>query len=715
MRNIFKIFFADVKRISTNVVAVVVILGLCILPSLYAWFNILSNWDPYGPSATRNLKIAVASDDEGVTILGNSVNVGSSVISALESNTTMGWVFTDTTDEAIDGVYDGSYYAALIIPENFTEDMISFLGGEVDHPDIIYYENAKKNAIASKITQKAKTAVQEQVNSTVVSTLAETTMKVTNALSDVDAEDSDPAESVLVRLNNLSSDLQSYINILNSFVSIMNSAQSIVEASQTMLPNVNNMVSNGQASINSMESLLVAGNSTVSSTADMVSYSFDMMNDSLNNVSSVITNALNRLSEYSQGTSVTVQGLSAMMPYVRQLFDTSVSGWEDTAPEDMQAQINAIRTQLDIITADLTALENNADTSMETVRNLSNKIVTEIANCQKAVDGLRNDFAYNVKPKLENTMSSMQQSMIAAAGILDGVDADFNGVENALSDYQSTLERGSNSLGGSLSMAQELLAKLNSVTADLVSLQQNDQYQELLEIVKSNPEELGAFISSPVNLETVGIYEIENYGSAMSPFYTILALWVGSLILVAIIHVKVHPVEGVENVKPYQEYFGRYMIFFLVGQTQTLLTVLGNLFYIKIQCHHPVLFWLAGAVASLVFTLFIYSLTVAFGNVGEALAIVVMVIQVAGAGGTFPIETLPKVYQMLYKYLPFPYGMNAMRETIGGLYKMDYWKDLGALGIYVLISLFIGLVVAIPFRKLNHIIEKNKEGSGVMI
>ena len=390
-----------------------------------------------------------------------------------------------------------------------------------------------------------------------------------------------------------------------------------------------------------------------------------------------------------------------MMPYVRQLFDTSVSGWEDTAPEDMQAQINAIRTQLDTITADLTALENNADTSMETVRNLSNKIVTEIANCQKAVDGLRNDFAYNVKPKLENTMSSMQQSMIAAAGILDGVDADFNGVENALSDYQSTLERGSNSLGGSLSMAQELLAKLNSVTADLVSLQQNDQYQELLEIVKSNPEELGAFISSPVNLETVGIYEIENYGSAMSPFYTILALWVGALILVAIIHVKVHPVEGVENVKPYQEYFGRYMIFFLVGQTQTLLTVLGNLFYIKIQCHHPVLFWLAGAVASLVFTLFIYSLTVAFGNVGEALAIVVMVIQVAGAGGTFPIETLPKVYQMLYKYLPFPYGMNAMRETIGG--------------IYVLISLFIGLVVAIPFRKLNHIIEKNKEGSGVMI
>ena len=106
MKTAFQIFRRDVRRLLKNRAATLVMIGVCLLPSLYAWFNILSNWDPYGPSATRNLKIAVASDDEGVTILGNSVNVGSSVISALESNTTMGWVFTDTTDEAIDGVYD---------------------------------------------------------------------------------------------------------------------------------------------------------------------------------------------------------------------------------------------------------------------------------------------------------------------------------------------------------------------------------------------------------------------------------------------------------------------------------------------------------------------------------------------------------------------------------------------------------------------------------
>ena len=153
MKNIFKVFHNDFKRIRTNVVAVVVVLGLAIIPSLYAWFNILSNWDPYGPDATSNLKIAVYSSDKGVKIGGLSLNIGDNVVEAL------GWQFVDTMDEAVDGVYSSDYYAALIIPEDFSEKMISFLNGEVENPQIIYYENEKKNAIAPKITSKAKTAV----------------------------------------------------------------------------------------------------------------------------------------------------------------------------------------------------------------------------------------------------------------------------------------------------------------------------------------------------------------------------------------------------------------------------------------------------------------------------------------------------------------------------------------------------------------------------
>lgn len=716
MHNIIRIFVSDVKRLSTNVVAVVVIMGLSILPSLYAWFNIFSNWDPYGPDATSNLTVAVVSDDEGVAIAGASVNIGANVIEALKENNSIGWVFTETSDEAIDGVYSGDYYAALVIPENFTEEMISFLGGEVEHPDIIYYENEKKNAIAPKITQKAKTSVQEQVNSTFVSTLAEALMKVSNVISGAtDQEGNTLADAVLERLNELSGDLQSYVNILSSFASIMNSAQSIVETSQAMLPNLDNMVSTGEASLNGMQSLLVGANGTSDSVADMVSYSFDMVSSTLDNVTVVIENQLDSIGNYEHTAGTGITGAQAIMPYLKEIFDSAVSGWEGSADASTKTQIAEIRTQLDKINADLTALSQNATAASNDVAALRNRINMEIVSCKNALKALEDEFNYSVKPQLKATMNAMQNSMVTTASILNGVDANFGNVESVLADYQATLKQGNASLAESLQLAQKLQNGLSGVISDLVTLREDEQYQELIEILETDPAMLGNFISSPVNLDTVGIYEIENYGSAMAPFYTILALWVGALILVAIIHVKVEPEEGITDVKPYQAYFGRYILFFLIGQTQTLITVLGDLFYIKIQCHNPFLFWLAAAVSSFVFTLFIYSLTVAFGNVGEALAIVVMVIQVAGAGGTFPIEVLPKVYQNVYKFLPFPYGMNAMRETIGGIYKLDYWKYIGCLSIYILISLLIGLLVAKPFRKLNHMIEKSKEKSGIMI
>lgn len=186
MKNIFLVFIQDLKRISTNVVAIVVLIGLTVIPSLYAWFNTLSNWDPYGTESTSRIKVAVASDDPGVTIDGVTVNIGDQIISNLKANTTIGWVFTDSTQEAIDGVYSGDYYAALVLPSDFTSDMVSFLSDSLEHPQIQYYCNQKKNAIAPKITDKAKKAVQSQTNSTFVNTLTKSLVSASSAAITVD-------------------------------------------------------------------------------------------------------------------------------------------------------------------------------------------------------------------------------------------------------------------------------------------------------------------------------------------------------------------------------------------------------------------------------------------------------------------------------------------------------------------------------------------------
>lgn len=712
MKNIIKIFCADFRRLSTNVVAVVVIMGLSVIPSLYAWFNILSNWDPYAQEATSNLKIAVVSQDEGTEVAGISMNIGDNVLSGLKENKTIGWVFPDTLEEATDGVYSGEYYAALVISKDFSKDMVSFMSGDVTHPKITYYENEKKNAIAPKITSKAKTAVQEQVNSTFVSTIAESLMKVSNVLVDTDGNVS-LVDAVTGRLDELDGDLQNYINIMNSFISVTGSASSLIDTTQVMIPDLNDLVGNGQNTVNAMQGAVTSGTASADTVSDMVSYSLDMIGTTLDQVSSMIQNDLSNLEGKEGSVTNGLAGAQAIMPYLKQMFGSTTSSI--VVYDGVDAQVIEIQTQFDQISTDLEAVSTNAGAGSDAVKALEQQILGEISTCKTKINALGDTYTYSIKPQLRSTINSMQGSLNSAQAILSGVDGDLSGVTDVLEEYGDTLSSGMEGLVSSRDMAVDMKEKLDQIRTDITTLTGDEQYKELLDVLKTDPELLGSFISSPVALDTEAVYEIANYGSSMSPFYTILAIWVGALILVAIIHVKVHPEPGIMETKPYQQFFGRYITFFLIGQVQTLIAVLGDLFYIKIQCHNPFLFWFACAMSSFAFTMLIYSLTVAFETVGEAVAVVIMVIQVAGAGGTFPIETLPKIYQAIYRFLPFSFGMNALRETIGGMYAMTYWKCILKLCIVVCVGLFIGLVVAVPFRKLNRMIDKSKEKSGIML
>ncbi len=715
MNKILKVFTNDMKKISTNVIAVVIILGLSILPSLYAWFNIFSNWDPYGPSSTGNIKVAVVSDDAGSEISGLEINIGATVVEALQANNTIGWVFTDNSDETIEGVKAGDYYAALVIPETFSEDMVSFLTGDLEHPQIIYYENGKKNAIAPKITQKAQKTVRQQVNATFISTLAESAMKAGNVISATDSDGVSIADTMTEKLTALSSDMDTYINILSSFKGIMDSAQSIISTTKIMLPSLDTVLDSSKTSLSSMQTMVNSSTNTVNTVSDMMLSSLDMIDGTLTMISNVVNSDLSSAQTVS---TIILNGIGAvnnMIPYAKEIFNSSVAGIEAKGDEKINSQINAIRGQFDLVKSDADHVGSSSAVAVSNSNDLIDKIQAELEHCSNDIAVLKDTYSSSVKPQLSSTVTNAQAALNTTVNALSNFNLNLGSTDNVLTSYSDTLADGNTNLDTTLELAQELSDYIKTLTENMSELSDNENYNKLIEVMDSNPELVGEFASSPVSLDTVRIYPIENYGSAMAPFYTVLALWVGALILVAIIHVKVHPIPGVSGICPRHAYFGRYMLFFLVGQLQTLITVLGDLHFIGIQCEHPVMFWFAGAMCSFVFTLFIYSLTVALGNIGEALAVVVMVVQVAGAGCTFPIETLPKVFHSLYNYLPFQFGMNAMKETIGGLYENSYWTYIAKLSVYLLVSLFIGLVGAIPFRKLNKIIDKNKEKSGIMI
>lgn len=588
MKNIISVFLSDWRRISTNVVALIVVMGLCILPSLYAWFNILSNWDPYGPDATGNIKVAVASSDKGVTIGDNTVNISDSVIEGLKANDTIGWVFTDDVESAVNGVYAGDYYAALIMPDDFSENMVSFLTDSFTHPQIIYYTNQKKNAIAPKITDKAKTAVQQQVNATFLSTLTESALKVVDTASDVSkngylSDDGETGQSVvdmvIAKLEAVKLQLNTYETILTTINSVMETASSTAAIAGNVSPDF----SAEQSALNNLASSLDGFTAFGTGTMGQLSSGIGKLSDSMNSISSLYRNVNYNVAEFNQSMSMMSENLAETLDVIVELED-----------------------------------------------------------------------------KIQNTID------------------------------------------------------------DLNDFKDSGEYTLLSMMVAMDSQEVSSFMAAPLTMEEVDMYPIENYGSAMSPFYTVLALWVGALITVAIVHVPVKSLEpgvklDVKDLKPYQAFFGRYITFFIIGEIQALLTALGDLFYIGIQCVNPIKFMFGCMFISFVFTMISYSLTYAFDNIGEALVVVIMVIQVAGAGGTFPVEVLPKVYQAIYKYLPFNYAMNALRECVGGLYRWDYFKYLGYLLVFVVVSLFVGLVLSIPAKKLNEMIIKSKKKSGVML
>ena len=704
MITIFRVFLSDVKRLRSNVVAIVIIMGLSIIPALYAWFNIMSNWDPYGTSATSQMKVAVCSQDSGVEIGSLSLNVGDEVITGLKENTTIGWVFTASKDEALEGVNSGDYYAALIVPESFTTDFISFLGGDPKNPTIAYYENSKKNAIATKITGKAKTAVQEQVNQKVISTLTEVLTESGKILAENDENGVDIVVSTADQLDELDSSLQTYVNILNTFSLVTASASDLAESAQSLLINTQGIFDSSQDSVSNMQSSVLSGAQTADTVSSLIGISLDSVEQDL----TLLSDQMDTLTVGDSFDSIRNQVDTA-----KTMSKSTISVLKDIFGETDQ-YVSAVDKSFKQLNTDLTAFKKDANVTAQSLKHLKRTIKADIKDCKNSIRKIRNTYQYQVQPDVSRSVLRMEQALIQTGKMLNNIESSFGTIDRALESYQTTLDSGTDDITATKDYIVSLQSDIRKLSKSLRALSGDEQYNEMMDLLKNDPTLMASFMASPVSMETKAVYPIETYGSAMAPFYTVLAIWVGALILVALIHVKVAPVENLK-VRPWQAYFGRYITFFLIGQAQTAITVLGDLFSVDIQCPHPFLFWLASAASSFVFTLLIYSLTVAMGNVGEAVAVIVMVIQVAGAGGTFPIEVLPEVYQMIYKFLPFTYCMNALRECVGGLYKNDYWMDLRALGIYILISLFIGLVVAVPLRRLNKVIERSKEKSKVML
>lgn len=726
MKNVWKIFQRDMMRVRNNVIALVVIIGISVVPCLYAWFNIAASWDPY--SNTGNLKVAVASADEGYegSLIPIEINIGDKVLSALRENTQMEWVFT-TEEKATSGVKSGKYYAAIVIPKDFSNKMMSVFSEKVEKPEITYYSNAKENAIAPKVTDKGAGAVQRQVNEVFIETVSDTTLTVLQAVSNM--TQASGAETIVdnlnTNLNQIAGDLTASAGLLESFSDMTGSAQKLLNSTTEFLQTVQQQTKESRQTFQETSKTFSGLDDSMDAAADSVGTALKSAENVYDQMDQVISGAFSDESADAHQIASTLDTLAGQVGNVVTAYTSvrdSVAAVADKYPETSPL-VDAIVVRMDTSIQQQKNLQSKLQDSAKGLRDATTDLGTarsELKNLaaknRENMSGVSASYKSSVQKSLNQLSASLTSSKQEISSLLSQLDQSANGIYKLTDTADSDLSEIQKVLGDSGELLAEASDRIADTTAKLDEMETSGDFSELEALISGDKSAISTFLAAPVSLDTHKIYEIANYGSSMAPFYSVLSIWIGGIVLVAMLKVNVSEncTKGLKNVKLHQIYFGRFITFMIVGLFQSTLIALGDLLYLGIQCEHPFLFLLGCWFSSLVFVNIIYTLTVSLGDIGKAVSVILLVVQVAGTGGTFPIEVAPSFFRAVYPLLPFTHSMAALRETVGGMYGMNYWIDLGKLAIFLGISLIVGLVLRKPIIKANDAFTEKLEETKLM-
>lgn len=717
MKNILKIYQRDMKSILSNPVVLLFIAGICLLPSLYAWINIQAAWNPYENTST--IPVAVVNQDNGTTYQGKTINMGNTIVDKLKNNKQIGWKFVNDKEANL-GVVDGTYFAVIEIPGNFSESFVSVLTDRTKRPEIIYKVDTKDNPVAIKITEAAKKSLVDQISSNFIAKVNETLFTSFNKVGE-DAEanknriiqwkdgiiqanrNMDSILSMLQDINSRSSNLNSFLiemkatmpaidGELSTISQVNQSNANLIKTTQLTLnqsfANIETNLNNAQASVNRIHDLVSNINSSSSNTLTSQTNStiaqINMEIDALNNQLSSNIKYLQQLNNFMPNTHV-ANLIASLQSIQSSLAD------ETTKLNSLQQQLNNANT----INQNLLGQINNDTTNS----NLQIINATKLYNTSARND--LNTIANNLI-----TATSDASNLITSA---QGLQAQIDNLMGTAIDGSQLAAKVSGDFRSKLLEYKDIISKLS----DKLQMVTNNDLAQIITILQSNPEFMGSFVSSPFNLREEPIYGVPNYGSAMTPVYSVLALWVGTLILTSLLKTEVAYYKGSETLTLREKHFGKMLTFITLALIQGLIVSTGDKLLLGVYSVNTPLMIVVALVSSLTFAIITYTLVALLGNLGKALAIIYMIIQLAGSGGTYPIQVDPLILRILQPTFPFTYAIGAFREAIAGPLISSVVLDFVMLLIISVIFILLGFFLKKPLYERVHRFETNFKLSGI--
>lgn len=704
MNTIIRIYRRDIRRILKNSVLLIITAGLIIIPALYAWISINANWDPYGN--TKNLLVAVVNNDKGTQIKNTHVNFGAEIIEKLRKNQSIGWTFVDQ-EEAKRGVQYGKYYASIIISEDFSSDLLSILTQDQPHKaKLIYSVNEKVNAITPKITKSGLTSLQNEIVTSFTQEVTNTVLLYLDAYGEEFKQFKDTMDNMLSQTGELESilpDMGKKINLASQLSSdIHHSVQNI----QKSIPVMTNM-------LNQYTDMAKANNNYIARLNGQTKDISRVINTNLTNARDKTDNAVAGLKNINgtiiTGVQVSGQDISDKLQdaltmltnnvYVLKsinnvLSSNALSGFID----DQKGMITKLQQGVE----NLKLLTHEINLGQKISTDAVNDMIQSLENVSKLLNGAEKTFNNNISPVInnfsENLMATSDNSLLLFQNAKDNLPL----MSSILQDTEIATGLGSTQLKKVSDRFPAVQQDLQNAISKVKNLNNNSRLNSLMDLLRKDPQAVSNFLSNPIELQQERIYPFPNYGSAMTPFYTTLALWVSAIVLLSLLSVKVDPFENGMEIQAKEQFFGRFLTFATIAIVQALVVSAGNLFLLKAYAVSPVIFLLFSVYTGIIFNMIVYTLVSILGNVGKALALIIMVLQVSASGGTFPVQLTPRFFQNISPMLPFTYAIGGMREAQGGIIWSILMKNAAMLSVFF----FISMILAIFFKeKVNKIME----------
>lgn len=715
MKKVWEIYRDDMKNIATNWVVIVLIGGLVLLPSLYAWFNIKASWDPYGQ--TDQIPVGVVNEDEGATVRGENIDVGDELVKSLKDNVDMNWQFTDH-DTAMDEVEYGNYYAVIVIPKDFSEDLATVVSGNPQKAEMNYYVNEKINAIAPKITDKGATVIVDEISSEFISTVNGVIFDMFNQIGLELEADLPDIEQFKEYIFTVEESLPEVHDLLSNTDGDATEAKKLIADVLGKIPEAESVAGEGLETIESTLTHVSNAESKLDELSPKIKEDLKQAQQIAHDIHDLLAKA--------EGNATIQEDIKAGMEKAQGDLDESITQLEQIntllakleeqvsdekeegeSGENLPDQETIAKAQVEVASL-ITVLETMGDDldSLDGVGAEVDKVLKEVTATSKATsekaDQFMDEYTDTLEPAIRDALKSVKSQLTSAKGLVTDVQGVIPQVQNILESTDGNLDEGQGMIQDLLNEFPFVQDKVKETADKIRKIEKETDLEDIIDLLKNDSDAEQGFFAEPVKLHKNELFPIENYGTGMTPFYTVLAIWVGALLLISLLSTDL----AGGNYTPKQMYAGRLGTFLTIGFLQTMIVTLGNMLLLGVNVSSPVWFVLFGICISVIFMLIVYTIVSIFGDVGKAIAIVLLVLQIAGSGGTYPVVLLPPFFQAINPFLPFTYAVDLLREAVGGIIWERVFHDLLFLGLFGVLFLLAGLFLKKP---INRIMSKTLE------